>query len=155
MNFERINGCDNYNIYPDGDILSFCKNKTTLKKPYKTKKGYMVIGLYKDGKLKNLYVHRLLATAFIPNPENKPCVDHINGIKNDNRLENLRWATHKENSNAFRSNPAQVITKGCIYKKGNGWQWQYYMSGKRKTKSMTSKESLEKYRLEKLGEYNI
>ena len=48
---------------------------------------------------KDCSIHRLVAEAFIPNPENKSCVDHINGNKLDNRIENLRWVSYKENSN--------------------------------------------------------
>jgi hypothetical protein len=56
--------------------------------------GYKLIS-YK-GKL--FYVHRLVSEKFIPNPENKRCVNHINGIKSDNRVENLQWATIAENN---------------------------------------------------------
>ena len=66
--------------------------------------GYPVVGLVdKNGVHRARPVHRLLALTFLPNPENKRCIDHINGVRNDNRLENLRWATHKENSdNKYR-----------------------------------------------------
>lgn len=60
-------------------------------------KGYMMVWLYKNKKRQMYKVHRLVAKAFIPNTENKPEVDHINGVKDDNRVENLRWVTSKEN----------------------------------------------------------
>lgn len=59
--------------------------------------GYAHVTLTKDGKHKTYLLHRLIAEAFIPNPENKPCIDHINTIRNDNRVENLRWCTYSEN----------------------------------------------------------
>ena len=156
MNFERIDGWDNYVIHPVGTILRIHKNKTTELKHHKMKKGYMRVGLCKNGKKKKFLVHRLLALHFIPNPENKSCVDHINGIKDDNRLENLRWLTNKENLNAFRTPyPVNIITKGGIYKRKNDWIWYYCMSGKQKSKQMKSKDALEKHREKKLAEYNI
>ena len=61
--------------------------------------GYVRVNLSKNGKSKYHYVHRLVAEAFIPNVNNKPIIDHINAIKNDNRVINLRWATSKDNAN--------------------------------------------------------
>lgn len=59
--------------------------------------GYKWVNLYNGTKRKSCYVHRLVAEAFIPNPENKPNIDHINTDTLDNRVENLRWVTQKEN----------------------------------------------------------
>lgn len=61
--------------------------------------GYKYVNLSCKGEIKRVYVHRLIAQTFISNPENKPCVDHINRNRDDNRVENLRWCTHKENNN--------------------------------------------------------
>jgi len=64
---------------------------------------YLVVGFYRDGILYSRKVHRVVAEAFIPNPENKPQVNHINGIKTDNALVNLEWVTPRENQlHAYR-----------------------------------------------------
>lgn len=61
--------------------------------------GYPFVTLFKDCKRKQYNIHRLVAQAFIPNPDNKPCIDHINTDRTDVSLENLRWVTPKENMN--------------------------------------------------------
>jgi hypothetical protein len=71
--------------------------------------GYVVVSLGKNNQGKWIKVHQIVAKTFIPNPENKHEIDHINAIPTDNRVENLRWATRLENAN----NP---ITKTSIAK---------------------------------------
>lgn len=82
---------------------------------------YRVVSAMIDGKQKQFYVHRLIAEAFIPNPDNKPEVNHIDGNPANNRVENLEWATRSENANhAYRTgliNPYAnaVPCKRCNY----------------------------------------
>lgn len=71
------------------------KKKTMKMKP--NNNGYLQANLHYKGDVKRISVHRLVAIAFIPRIEGKDCIDHINGIKIDNRVENLRWCTHHEN----------------------------------------------------------
>ena len=70
-----------------------------LKSSVTNKWGYLQVLLSKNNKQKLCLIHRLVAEVFIPNPENKPHIDHINTDKKDNRVENLRWATRSENMN--------------------------------------------------------
>ena len=103
-----------YQVSNLGRVKALPKDAWNGKGHFKTKerilkvflqKDYERVHLHKDGKCSNKRVHRLVAEAFIDNPENKPYVDHINTIRNDNRVDNLRWVTHKENMN----NPLTII----------------------------------------------
>ena len=100
-------------------------------KQSKQKCGYLCVTLCKNHKHKKFLVHRLVACAFIDNPENKPCIDHINTIKDDNRLENLRWVTHKENmDNPISKKNSPVY---CKFGKDNLLSkpvYQYSLDGK-------------------------
>jgi hypothetical protein len=64
----------------------------------KTRQGYLCASLCKNGRKKGYLVHRLVAIAFIPNPKNRPCVNHKDGVKTHNNIENLEWMTHAQNS---------------------------------------------------------
>lgn len=83
-------------IYPSGNSRWVPEK---ILKPSKSKKGYLSVSLYKNGKSTRSIVHRLVANAFIENPKEKPQVNHINEIRDDNRVSNLEWVTSKENNN--------------------------------------------------------
>ena len=83
---------------------------------------YRIVTLWKDKKKYKIFVHVLVATAFIPNPDGKKEVDHINGIRYDNRVENLRWVTRSEN----RQNPISKKRMSESHKGRYGAQTSHY-----------------------------
>lgn len=88
---------DYYSVSEYGDVRSERNGK--ILKPAIDKYGYLYYVLCVDGDRRTVKAHRLVAMAFIPNPQNKPTVNHINGIRVDNRAKNLEWMTNKEQSN--------------------------------------------------------
>lgn len=75
-----------------------CKTKEKILRKQIDKRGYEIIGLCVNNKPFTKTIHRLMAITFLPNPKNKPFVNHKNGIKTDNRIDNLEWVTQLENT---------------------------------------------------------
>lgn len=104
-----------YIIYSDGSIWSKYYSKVMTNKIMKD--GYCRMQLYKNKKGTMFNVHRIIAEVFIPNPEKKPFVNHINGNKQDNRVENLEWCTQSENIiHAFMNGLSKPQVNGKLSK---------------------------------------
>ena len=85
-----------YRVSNFGRVKSF-KTKPRIMKPVLVSKGYLHVMLCKDSKVKWFSIHRLVALTFIPNPEEKPQVNHRDGHKLNNHVSNLEWCTRSEN----------------------------------------------------------
>ena len=121
-------------VREDGMVLN--RNKARLgRKPKQdwhcgTRNAYGYLHVTIPGLDKEVMVHRLVAEAFIPNPDNKPEVDHINGNRGDNRAENLRWATRRENvSNSAIHRSGRLV--GASPRNGR-WRASATVGGKQK-----------------------
>lgn len=91
----RVRIYDNYFVDKEGRVWN---SKGKEKSQHLSRDGYPCVMLWKDNKGTFKTVHRFVAQAFIPNPENKPCVNHIDGDKANNKVENLEWVTYSENT---------------------------------------------------------
>ena len=104
--WKTIKGYENYEVSDTGIVrrISYSDTANASKyelpfylKPHKDKDGYLRYSLSKNGKIRGIFAHRLVASAFIDNPLGKSQINHKNGIKDDNRVENLEWSTASEN----------------------------------------------------------
>ena len=96
----KIGSFPQYSVDENGVVINEITGE--IKSKYINKKtGYITVDLWKDGKVCKKTLHRLLAEIFIPNPENKPTVDHKDGNRTNNSLSNLRWATYSEQNSRF------------------------------------------------------
>ena len=124
--------------YPNYSInsLGVIRNDKTKKimKISTTDKGYLRIGLCKDGTRKRFYHHQLVGLHFIPNPNNYKQIDHINTITDDNRLENLRWGNQSQNcrNKKKRANCSSQYQGVCYFKRDNNWGATIVINGKHK-----------------------
>ena len=106
----RVRSTDRVVRYSNGRVYSY---KSKMLKPCRDKDGYLLIGIRNKNRRQTIKVHRAVAKAFICNPHNKREVNHINGIKTDNRKENLEWVSSSENkTHAFKiglTDPAKNV----------------------------------------------
>lgn len=102
-----------YAITSCGRVWSYRSKK--FLKPRKNNRGYLLVGLYKEGKFKNFLIHRLVAEAYIPNPRGLETVDHIDNNKEHNYIGNLQWMTHKDNILKNHCKKIQCVETGQIF----------------------------------------
>ena len=115
----KIKGYENYSVSSEGRVRNDKRGR--LLNGRCDRNGYMRVYIRAGSERKYMYVHRLVALHFIPNPDNLPQVNHLNEIKTDNRVENLEWCTAKYNMNygtcverGVKNRTGKTAQKQCI-----------------------------------------
>ena len=146
MEFVDIEGYEGlYKINRNGDVMSFKRKNPILLKPVKDTCGYYIVRLRFNNSSKTHSIHRLIAIHFIPKPVNKYQIDHINRIKTDNRIENLRWVNNRENSinrDFVENSRGYIEVSNYTWKNGNistYYRLHYHLKGEHGRKNIKSK----------------
>lgn len=115
-NYGNVRSINRIIIDSKGNALNY---KSKLLKPAKNRDGYLQVGFSKNNKTNSYFVHILVAKAFISNPENKPTVNHKDGIKSNNYVNNLEWATKSEQTIHALNNKLRKMPNAWIGKFGS------------------------------------
>ena len=145
--WASIDGYLNYQVSWRGRVMN--TNTGRILKNTFGSHGYLHVGLSKNGRVKSHCIHAMVAQAWVSNPEDKKCVDHIDGNKTNNHHENLRYATHSENGGNMkkRSNTSSIY-KGVVWDRGAN-KWRAQITHARKNKFLgiftSEREAAESY----------
>lgn len=120
--WKNVDNYENYQVSNLGRVKRITGNKERILKNYLNTKGYAYVVFFKNNKRKNIYIHRLVAQAFIPNSDNLPIINHKDENKTNNHVENLEWCSYKYNTNY-----GSCIEK--ITRKQNKKVYQYTLNG--------------------------
>lgn len=116
--WKSIEGFSKYEVSNLGRFRK--KGYKKVQRGTQNDRGYLVVHLTDDdGNDRMMTIHRMVALAFVPNPDNKPVIDHINAIPTDNRAENLRWFTYKENATLNRRTNIKKMQKKIRFSHDN------------------------------------
>ena len=130
--WKIIEGYENYSISRNGEVRND-KTERILKYCLDSG-GYYIVSLYKNNKATNYCIHRLIGKYFIENPNNHPCIDHKNGNRADNTIDNLRWCNYSQNGrNRKKKENTTSHFKGVHFdKRDNKWRASCSLNGKLK-----------------------
>lgn len=128
VEWKEIPGFTKYEVSSDGEIRN--KRSGIIRTLDTNSRGYYRIRVQIKGAYHRLMVHRCVALAFIPNPENKKCCDHIDNNPKNNKLSNLRWTTHSENMLNQKMRTGKTLTRHKnIVKQGKKFKWRITVNG--------------------------